>query len=181
MHQVSIKNDLFKCDVLCGNNAETVLLFIGLAMMENHSEHIVASQKTIKNHIFPFSKKENFSDSLDYLIENKILIVLDTDVYKIKDRNKYFTNVNYSTAYSSNLRRASKIKATPLWANKSAIKAIYDHSKSISSNGEKHHVDHIIPLKNKYVCGLHVHQNLQVISSTENLKKSNKFNGDFNA
>ena len=40
--------------------------------------------------------------------------------------------------------------------------------------GFEWHVDHILPLKGKTICGLHIWSNLQVIPKITNLKKGNK-------
>jgi hypothetical protein len=72
-------------------------------------------------------------------------------------------------------RRAAKLKATPAWADRQTIKKIYDDCAFISRvTGEKHHVDHRYPLQSDWVCGLHVIENLQILTATENLTKGNK-------
>jgi len=73
-------------------------------------------------------------------------------------------------------RRACEIRATPLWANADAIAAIYEAAALISSEtGIRHHVDHIVPLQGKNVCGLHCEANLRVIPAKDNISKSNKW------
>lgn len=72
-------------------------------------------------------------------------------------------------------RRAQKLNATPSWADKSAIEAIYAECSAISkATGERYEVDHIIPLISPVVCGLHVHTNLRIIPMVANRSKANK-------
>lgn len=73
-------------------------------------------------------------------------------------------------------RRAAKMNATPLWANKGEIEEIYAAARRLTNEtGVPHHVDHIVPLKSRLVCGFHVQGNLQVLPARENMKKHNSF------
>lgn len=72
--------------------------------------------------------------------------------------------------------RARKLKATPPWADKSAIKAIYDFARlRTQSTGIQWEVDHIVPLKSPIVCGLHTEHNLMVITKSMNSSKNNHY------
>lgn len=73
-------------------------------------------------------------------------------------------------------RRALEKSSTPSWADLEAIKSLYNVAQYfdwISGGFVKHHVDHIVPLKGKTVCGLHVENNLQILIDKDNLRKSN--------
>jgi hypothetical protein len=73
-------------------------------------------------------------------------------------------------------RRAAKLQATPAWADQEKIAEFYFAADFLGMvTGEWYHVDHIVPLQSKLVCGLHDEFNLQVLPAKENIKKSNRF------
>jgi hypothetical protein len=92
--------------------------------------------------------------------------------YREHARAYYANNKAYFFAYNA-LRRAKKLQACPSWSNLAEIEDIY------KNRPPGHHVDHIIPLTNKWVCGLHVPNNLQYLPAKDNLEKSNKFEFEF--
>jgi len=74
--------------------------------------------------------------------------------------------------------RAAKKQATPKWLtvdHKTFIEIQYQMAKLLEDRmGIEYHVDHIHPLQNENVCGLHVPWNLRVIPALENISKGNK-------
>ena len=74
--------------------------------------------------------------------------------------------VNAHTA----MRRARKSKATPSWINKPEIRYIYQLAKERGL-----FVDHIVPIHNELVCGLHCGDNLRCITKELNEFKGNRY------
>ena len=146
------------------------------------------------------SKKDGFSaecrnckklQDKEYYQKNKLKIKETISKYKINNpekvsqvkKNWYQSNSQYTkervSAYRKNNRgkcnalsskyKADKIKATPKWAELDKISIVYQKAKEWGF-----HVDHIIPLRSKTVCGLHVWSNLQLLDPKLNIQKSNK-------
>lgn len=77
---------------------------------------------------------------------------------------------------SSRKYQSLKLRATPTWANDFYIEEAYELAilRQIAT-GFAWHIDHIVPLNSKLVCGLHCEDNLQVIPGKLNISKSNRY------
>jgi hypothetical protein len=85
---------------------------------------------------------------------------------RLHQQKFYAGNKDYFRQKSAKYR-ATVVNACPKWANLESIKEFYYNCP------EGHHVDHIIPLQGKYVCGLHLESNLQYLLASKNCAKSN--------
>lgn len=71
-------------------------------------------------------------------------------------------------------RAAGEHRATPRWANRFFMGEIYALcALRTTLTGVQHHVDHVVPIRSRYVCGLHCEQNMRVIPAALNRSKSN--------
>jgi hypothetical protein len=119
-------------------------------------------------------KKQNKAHIAEY---DKVWQQNNKDKKSKNYKNWQVNNRAKVNSYNS-YRRALELQATPKWltaSHKLHMECKYSLAVMFSKHtAEQHHVDHIVPLNGKTVCGLHVPWNLRVIPAVENLRKSNR-------
>lgn len=133
-------------------------------------------QLSIKSKIYREKNKKlikqlshNYHKNNANIINAKKKLYRKQNKEKIKTTIKNWYNKNYYRYLVAKAKRRTLLKqAIPKFANLDKIKEIYKNCP------KGYHVDHIIPLNNPIVCGLHVEWNLQYLSAKENCSKSNK-------
>lgn len=129
-------------------------------------------------------KKNNRARVKEWVANNKEAVYASHALWAKKNKKHLATYMrnwcekNRGNVNERGARHQKKIAdrggVVPVWANIEAMRAIYKEAARITKEtGISHHVDHIIPLKGKTVCGLHVETNLQILSAVLNRKKRN--------
>ena len=121
-------------------------------------------------------KLEDFDSYENYKIAcvNAISKMYDTtkkgNLSKAKRWYKWVQGKGRTVMNSHNAkRRASKLQRTVPWADLKAIKQFYINCP------KGYHVDHIVPLQGVNISGLHVLNNLQYLTKSQNSSKGNKW------
>ena len=99
---------------------------------------------------------------------------------KVLAQKKIYRQTNKGKINALNTARKNIIQLrTPTWLSdfdRLKIKCMYQIAAMLTrENNEPWHVDHIIPLQGKFVSGLHIPANLQVLRGSDNIRKKNKF------
>jgi len=129
------------------------------------------------NRLYRLNNKDKIKEiNKLYRLNNKDKIKEINRLYRLNNKQKrkqtlILTRLNnpHTQRAVTAKYRASQLKATPKFANLKKIKEIYKNCP------KGYHVDHIVPLQGKEVCGLHVEYNLQYLTKSENSSKSNRF------
>lgn len=165
------------------NNKEKVAAGKRKCYLEKKDYYIAKNKEWVKNN--PDSRKRIVNN---YYSRHQETILEKQTVYRSENREvcnsriKSWAERNPDRLRAKDARRRGReLKAQPLWLTdkqKQEIDDIYNLARDCELvSGEKYHVDHIVPLQGKTVCGLHVPWNLQVLPASVNIGKSNKFNG----
>lgn len=183
----------------CGNTQEFSAFCVDSQKRDGLSSHCKPCKSELKSKYYKENKnvivaksslwhKENpekvREKSSKYRARNKDKLNESQRNKDVKDYNRAWSKKNKGKVNSYRAkRRAYKKQATPSWYDddKLNILAIYEEASLIRSTGVNVEVDHIIPLKNDIVCGLHCSANLQIITREENMKKFNYFSDEVTA
>lgn len=136
---------------------------------EEKSTTLFSKHKNGKNGLRSYCKTCEGEYNRHYHLKNGDVIRAKKKVYQLE--HYYRNKIQY---YARNAKRRGRLlNATPNWL----VEQDFDDIKNfyIEAQYFGYDVDHIIPLQNKLVCGLHVPSNLQIISHTENVRKNNKY------
>ena len=93
----------------------------------------------------------------------------------VRRKYKDFTSEEKADQIMRVNKRFARLKnATPAWADMKKIKEFYVEAQTLTrSTGIVHEVDHIVPIQGRLVCGLHVENNLRVLTRDDNRAKLN--------
>ncbi len=149
----------------------SLFYFTGLACPHGHIvRRYTKTSNCVTCHAIYYASDEQKNKQKEYREKHK----KEKAVY---DKNFSKENAAYRNSLKSANRAKRKQRIVPWDKELTDFVTIeaYDLAKLRNKvTGISWHVDHVIPLCGKNICGLHVWNNLRVIPASENLRKGNR-------
>lgn len=146
---------------------------------EYHKAYYMLNKKELleKGKLWRANNKEKQIETRHaHYLQNKEKVFEQVKVWRENNSERYYAQAKVWRQNNPEMvcaktakHRATKLSATPVWADIESIKEFYLNCP------KGYHVDHIVPLQGKYVCGLHVLVNLQYLTAKENQSKGNRY------
>lgn len=135
-----------------------------------------------KDYFVNYNKTKGVENKKRYYARNKEAVIQRALSRNLEDQRRYkaaWKKANpEEVKASTNDRRHRHKNATPKWLSaeqKQEIREIYKEAiRRTKEEGIPYVVDHVFPLRGVEVCGLHVPENLQILTAEKNLRKTNK-------
>jgi len=159
------RSDSKSCSIYCAKRNKFL----------KRADYYKAYLKEYRKAYYPKNKDKILARNKNLYYTNREKRLIQCKEYRLNNLEKdklvkklYKQNNRWKTNFDNARRRSAKTNATPKWVDLNKIKEVYKNCP------KGYEVDHIIPLRSKIVCGLHVHWNLQYLTPSANLAKSNK-------
>lgn len=141
------------------------------------SKHVCSTCLSLAKKVY---RKNNAEEVAAY---QKKYMKDNRETLRIKEAEYRRKNPHYNRNKCAK-RKYAKKNSIPSWYSKqdeTYYRYLKEQCRYLEKiTGIQFHVDHIIPIQGKLVCGLHVTENWQILEAYKNIIKRNKFNPEDN-